>query len=38
MAINIIYFFLFLIFSFLIFLIIKAIGRGITGKNQNKKN
>ena len=38
MAINIIYFFVFLIFSFLIYLIIKSLIRGFEGKNRNKKN
>ena len=38
MAINIIYFFVFLIFSFLIYLIIKSLINGLEGKNRNKKN
>ena len=38
MAINIIYVLVFMIFSFLTYLIIKSIIRGINGKNSNKKN
>ena len=38
MGINIIYILLFFIFSFLIYLIIKSISRGIEGKNRNKKS
>jgi TM2 domain-containing membrane protein YozV len=37
MAINIIYILIFLIFSFLSYLIIKSVVRGIDGKNKNKK-
>ena len=37
MVINIIYALLFLIFSFLSYLIIKSVIRGIDGKNKNKK-
>ena len=37
MVINIIYALLFLIFSFLLYLIIKSVIRGIDGKNKNKK-
>ena len=37
MAINIIYILIFLIFSFLLYLIIKSIMRGIDGKNKDKK-
>ena len=37
MAINIIYILIFLIFSSLLYLIIKSIVRGINGKNKNKK-
>ena len=38
MAINIIYIFIFLIFSFLNYQIIKSLIRGLNGKNKNKKN
>ena len=37
MVINIIYALVFLIFSFLSYLIIKSVIRGIDGKNKNKK-
>jgi len=37
MAINIIYILVFLIFSFLLYLIIKSVVRGIDGKKKNKK-
>ena len=37
MAINFIYILIFLIFSFLLYLIIKSIVRGLDGKNRNKK-
>ena len=37
MLINIIYILIFLIFSFLLYLIIKSIMRGIDGKNKDKK-
>ena len=37
MAINIIYVLIFLIFSFLLYLIFKSVVRGIDGKNKNKK-
>ena len=37
MVINIIYILIFLIFSFLLYLIIKSIIRGVDGKNKNKK-
>ena len=37
MAINIIYILIFSIFSFLLYLIIKSVMRGIDGKNKNKK-
>ena len=37
MAINIIYILIFLIFSLLLYLIIKSVIRGIDGKNKNKK-
>ena len=36
MAINIIYILIFLIFSFLTYLIIKSVAKGIDGKNKNK--
>ena len=38
MEVNIIYILVFLIFSFLTYLIIKSIIGGIAGKNKNKKN
>ena len=37
MASNIIYTLILLIFSFLLYLIIKSVMRGIKGKNKNKK-
>ena len=37
MMINIIYILIFLIFSFLLYLIFKSIMRGLDGKNKNKK-
>jgi len=37
MVINTIYTLVFLIFSFLLYLIIKSVIRGIDGKNKNKK-
>ena len=37
MMINFIYILIFLIFSFLLYLIIKSIVRGFDGKNRNKK-
>ena len=37
MVINIIYILIFLIFSFLLYLIIKSVMRGIDGKKRNKK-
>ena len=37
MLINIIYILIFLIFSFLLYLIIKSVMRGIDGKKRNKK-
>ena len=37
MVINFIYILIFLIFSFLLYLIIKSIVRGLDGKNRNKK-
>ena len=37
MVINIIYILMFLIFSFLSYLVIKSVMRGIDGKNKNKK-
>ena len=37
MVINTIYALVFLIFSFLLYLIIKPVIRGIDGKNKNKK-
>ena len=36
MTINIIYILIFIIFSFLSYLIIKSIIRGVDGKNKNK--
>ena len=38
MLINFIYVLVFLIFSFLIYLVTKSIQRGIDGKDKNKKN
>ena len=38
MAIDIIYILVFMIFSFLTYLIVKSIMRGFNGKNRNKKN
>jgi len=37
MLVNIIYLLVFLAFSFLIYLIVKSIMRGVDGKNRNKK-
>ena len=37
MAIDIIYILVFMIFSFLTYLIVKSIMRGFNGKNRNKK-
>jgi hypothetical protein len=37
MAINIIYILIFLILSYLSYLIIKSVIRGVDGKNKNKK-
>tara|TARA_B110000971_G_C19936884_1_gene466785 strand:- start:437 stop:583 length:147 start_codon:yes stop_codon:yes gene_type:complete len=37
MAVNIIYILIFLVFTFLIYLVIKAVITGIDGKSKNKK-